>query len=36
MGNRNYAGFSKNKNNQIMTNQVVSINNDIEQKRNRY
>lgn len=32
MGNRNYAGFSKNKNNQIMTNQVVSINNDIEQK----
>lgn len=32
MGNRNYAGFSKNKNNQIMTNQVMSINNDIEQK----
>ena len=31
MGNRNYAGFSKNKNNQIVTNQVVSINN-IEQK----
>lgn len=32
MGNRNYAGFSKNRNNQIVTNQVVSTNNDIEQK----
>ena len=32
MGNRNYAGFSRNKNNQIVTNQVVPINNDIEQK----
>ena len=32
MGNRNYAGFSKNKNNRIVSNQVVPINNDIEQK----
>ena len=32
MGNRNYAGFSKNKNNRIVSDQVVPINNDIEQK----